>query len=50
MIGDTNADIQLGRAFGARCVWCVWGYADSISESPDFRAEQPSELARIVAD
>jgi phosphoglycolate phosphatase len=49
MIGDTNADIQLGHAFGARSVWCAWGYADSISESPDFRAEQPSELARIIA-
>jgi phosphoglycolate phosphatase len=49
MIGDTNADIQLGRAFGARCVWCAWGYADSIHESPDFRASTPGELPRIVA-
>jgi phosphoglycolate phosphatase len=49
MIGDTNADMQLGRAFGARCVWCAWGYVDVISEPADFHAEEPSDLPRILA-
>jgi phosphoglycolate phosphatase len=49
MIGDTNADMQLGRAFGARCVWCAWGYADAISEQADFHADEPSDLPRLLA-
>jgi len=49
MIGDTNADMQLGRAFGARCIWCAWGYADAITESADHHAKHPADLPRMVA-
>jgi phosphoglycolate phosphatase len=49
MIGDSNADIQLGRAYGARSVWCSWGYATSISESADLHAAAPGELPSLVA-
>ena len=48
MIGDTNADIQLGRAFGAVTIWCAWGYAPSISEAPDHRAATPADLPGYV--
>jgi phosphoglycolate phosphatase len=49
MIGDSNADIQLGRAFGAVTIWCAWGYTPAISEAPDQRAASPDDLPRIVA-
>ncbi|MGQ0645824.1 MAG: HAD family hydrolase [Elusimicrobiota bacterium] len=48
MIGDTTADIKMGRAFGARTVWCAWGYADSPGERPDHVARSPEELPGIV--
>ena len=49
MIGDTNADMQLARAYGAQAVWCAWGYVAAISETPDARASEPAELVRIVS-
>jgi phosphoglycolate phosphatase len=49
MIGDTNADMQLARAYGARAVWCKWGYVAAISETPDARAGEPAELVHIVS-
>ena len=52
MIGDTAADMQLARAFGARSVWCAWGYVaalDTGSEAPDFVARTASELPAIIA-
>ena len=49
MIGDTNADIQLARAFGATAVWCAWGYIDAPGLPPDHRAAAPHELPGIVA-
>ena len=48
MIGDTAADIKLGRAFGAFTVWCAWGYSESPGETPDRQARTPGELAMIV--
>ena len=48
MIGDTNADMKLGTAYGALRVWCAWGYANAVSEPCDAQAEHPTELARIV--
>jgi phosphoglycolate phosphatase len=49
MIGDTNADLELARAFGATSIWCAWGYVDAPSVTPDHRAQRPQELPRIVA-
>jgi phosphoglycolate phosphatase len=48
MIGDTNADIQLARAYGANAIWCAWGYVSAPSEAPDAQARQPRELIGIV--
>jgi phosphoglycolate phosphatase len=48
MIGDTNADIQLARAYGAIAVWCAWGYVTAPSEAPDAEAQHPQELIGIV--
>lgn len=48
MIGDTNADIQLGRAFGASPIWCAWGYVAAPGESPDAHAQKPQDLPAIV--
>jgi phosphoglycolate phosphatase len=49
MIGDTDADIELARAFGAVSVWCAWGYLDAPSARPDREARFPSELVGLVA-
>lgn len=46
--GDSNGDMVLGRAFGATRVWCAWGYAATISEPFDVRADAPSDLLRLV--
>ena len=48
MIGDTNADIQLARAYGAVAIWCAWGYVSAPSDAPDAQARHPSELAALV--
>jgi 2-phosphoglycolate phosphatase len=48
MIGDTNADIQLARSFGAYAVWCSWGYVSAPSDAPDAQARRPSELIDLA--
>jgi phosphoglycolate phosphatase len=49
MIGDTEADMQLARAFGARGIWCAWGYVSALKEPVELKAEHPRELAALVA-
>jgi phosphoglycolate phosphatase len=49
MIGDSAADVQLGRAFGAATIWCAWGYAAQPGEPPDFVARVPEQLPDLVA-
>lgn len=48
MVGDTTADVALGRAFGAATIWCAWGYADRSDHAPDFVASDPGELPDLV--
>lgn len=48
MIGDTAADIQMGRAFGALTIWCAWGYVDQPEEPPDCIAPSPEVLPALV--
>jgi phosphoglycolate phosphatase len=48
MIGDTQADIQLGRSFGAHTVWCAWGYVNALSQPGDQQALRPADLPAIV--
>jgi phosphoglycolate phosphatase len=48
MIGDTAADIKMGRAFGAATIWCAWGYVGDPAETPDLKAERPEMLPELV--
>jgi phosphoglycolate phosphatase len=48
MIGDTQADVQLGRAFGARTIWCAWGYVESVADPGDATAQSPEHLLKLV--
>jgi 2-phosphoglycolate phosphatase len=48
MVGDTQADVQLGRAFGARTIWCAWGYVESVADPGDATASSPEQLLRLV--
>lgn len=48
MIGDSAADIQVGRAFGAVTIWCAWGYVDQPGVEPDLVAHHPTELPDLV--
>lgn len=45
MIGDSVGDIKTAQAFGARSVWCSWGYLkELIGLRADFIAKQPLDL------
>lgn len=49
MWGDTLADIRAGKAFGAKTIWCSWGYLASPSpEQPDHSIHHPDELVKII--
>jgi phosphoglycolate phosphatase len=48
MVGDTTADVALGRAVGAATIWCAWGYLDRPGEEPDFVATHPADLPGLV--
>jgi phosphoglycolate phosphatase len=51
MIGDTPADLAMGRAFGAATIWCAWGYADQPGdERPDWIAQTPDQLPELVTE
>jgi phosphoglycolate phosphatase len=48
MIGDTDGDVQLARAYGATSIWCAWGYVARPTETPDHEARVPADLPRLV--
>jgi phosphoglycolate phosphatase len=49
MVGDTPADIAMGRAFGAATIWCAWGYVQRLGEErADLIAERPGQLPELV--
>jgi phosphoglycolate phosphatase len=48
MIGDTAADMQLARSFGASGIWVAWGYVASIEEQRYGSASAPSELRGLI--
>ncbi len=50
MIGDTEADVRLGRAFGATTIWVAWGYTDSPIAEPDRVARTPADLPDLVQE
>jgi HAD superfamily hydrolase (TIGR01549 family) len=48
MIGDSLGDIKTAKAFGARSVWCSWGYLSDYSIiKADYIINYPSELATL---
>jgi phosphoglycolate phosphatase len=49
MIGDTPADIAMGRAFGAATIWCAWGYVQQLGdERADVVADRPEQLLELT--
>jgi phosphoglycolate phosphatase len=50
MMGDTLADIQCGKAFGAKTIWCGYGYQENPpSEQSDWQVRQPIEILRLIS-
>jgi len=48
MIGDTAADMQLARSFGATGIWVAWGYVAAIDAPRDHEARTPGELRGLI--
>jgi phosphoglycolate phosphatase len=49
MMGDTAADMACGKAFGARTIWCAYGYLATRPEPlPDFTADKPSDILALI--
>jgi phosphoglycolate phosphatase len=48
MIGDTNGDAAAAHAFGAKFIWCRWGYQSEAPERYDAAAEAPTQLPAIL--
>jgi phosphoglycolate phosphatase len=48
MIGDTAADLNMGRAFGAVTIWCAWGYASEPGAPADHVAKRPDDLPHLA--
>lgn len=49
MMGDTAADMQCGKAFGAKTIWCAYGYLSQEPEpSPDFTARTAGEILDLI--
>lgn len=49
MMGDTLNDMLAGRAFGAKTLWCSWGYGAELSrEEYDVRLEAAEGLLGLI--
>lgn len=49
MMGDTAADMQCGKAFGAKTIWCAYGYLAAAPEpTPDFVAKTAGEILDLI--
>jgi phosphoglycolate phosphatase len=48
MIGDTNGDATAAYSFGAKFIWCRWGYQSEAPERYDAAAEDPAQLIALV--
>jgi len=48
MIGDSEGDVKTAHAFGARSVWCSWGYLKELRTlSADIIVNSPLELINL---
>ena len=53
MVGDSRGDVRMANAYGARSVWCAYGYysRDDLGELlPDRIAESSTDLAETVLE
>jgi phosphoglycolate phosphatase len=53
MVGDSRGDVRMANAFGARSIWCAYGYysrADLGDTLPDRIAESSTRLAETVLE
>jgi phosphoglycolate phosphatase len=48
MVGDSAADQKLAAAFGARFVWCAWGYVSELDVPEADIARAPADLVGII--
>lgn len=48
MIGDSEGDVKAANAFGAKSVWCSWGYFSKINLTPDIIVHSPQELQKLI--
>lgn len=48
MIGDSAADQKLAAAFGARFLWCAWGYVSALDVPAADIARVPADLPALV--
>lgn len=46
--GDTDGDITMGRAAGAKTVWCAWGYVVKPLAEPHAIARSPGDLPGVL--
>lgn len=48
MIGDSEGDIKAAQAFGAKSVWCGWGYLSALKTlQADIIVSKPCELINL---
>jgi len=53
VIGDSPADIMMGRAAGARTAAALWGGSSRerlLAESPDLALESPADLLTTISN
>ena len=48
MMGDTAADVQCGKSFGAKTIWCAYGYSSHPGPlEPDFVVSSPLQTLEL---
>lgn len=50
MIGDNHTDILAGSAAGIKTCFCSYGYGSVGSSNPNYYADKPEELLKIISN
>lgn len=50
MIGDSSSDVTAGADAGAKTCFCAYGYGTLKGAEPDFTADSPSRLIKILEE
>lgn len=50
LVGDSVVDLDTAKNAGCPCIWVKWGYGNesNIGGIPDFTADTPSDITRII--